>query len=498
MKFSWPSSLRSRLTLWYTLLLALPLIIFAVACYLIVARTLERRTDIFIGDALTAFSRELFAERRAAWRGSEAMQRTVDEVRFRELHIAILARDGSVVAMSELAENVALALEERRPSAEVERQLLAALRQHALTAPVAVTTATDGGAFRVMSRPFEADGKQYSVAGAYSLRDNVEVLQRLREVFLIAIPLMLVTAAFGGYALARRSLAPVAAMATQAAAIGETNMHERLPVSGGDELMGLAGVVNGLLERLELSFDRQRRFITDASHELRTPTAVVRTEADITLSRAHRSEEEYRASVAVIGDASRRLTRIVDDLFLLSRADSGHLAVRAEPLYLEEIVHHATRAVHSVASQRGVEVTLRDAVDAPFVGDADLLGRLLLNLLDNAIKYSPRGASVDVAMAVEDRAYAISVIDAGPGIPIEEHERVFERFVRLDSARSRAENSSTSGAGLGLAIGRRIAGLHGGSLRIAESRPGRTVFTLTLPRTVKTAHGEPVSGLASH
>jgi two-component system, OmpR family, sensor kinase len=478
----WPSSLRSRLTLWYTLLLAVPLIAFALVCYVVVSRTLERRTDVFIGDALTAFARELVAERRAAWPIRETMQRTVDEVRFRELHIAILDRDAQVVAMGALAEGDAEERDNpRQPSVEIENDVLASLRTSARRDGAALTVASHGRRFRVLTRPFVADSSHYTLTGTYALRDIDDVLQRLRELFQLAIPVLLVTAAFGGNALARRSLSPVAAMARQAAAISERNLHERLPASGGDELVGLARVVNGLLDRLESSFDRQRRFIADASHELRTPTAVVRTEADVTLSREHRTEEDYRGSVAIIRDAAQRLTRIVDDLFLLSRADSGHLVTRRDTLYLEEVVHHATRAVRSVAQQRGVEVELRSVVEAPCVGDADLLGRLVLNLLDNAIKYSPSGSTAIVEVSTEPGWHVVSVIDAGPGIPLADRERVFERFVRLDAARARVEESATSGAGLGLAIGRRIAELHGGRLVIADSVPGRTEFRVTIP-----------------
>lgn len=481
---AWPSSLRSRLTLWYTILLAVPLIAFALVCYLVVSRTLERRTDVFIGDALTAFSRELAAERRAASPVRESMQRTVDEVRFRELHIAILDKDATVIAMSTLAENDDVAAgSASRPSADMERDVLAALRARNRTLPMALTMASHGGRFRVLARPFEAERQPFTLTGTYALRDIDEVLRQLREVFQLAIPVLLLAAAAGGSALARRSLAPVAAMTAQAAAISERNLHQRLPASGGDELVGLARVVNGLLDRLENSFDRQRRFISDASHELRTPTAVVRTEADVTLSRDHRTEEEYRGSVAVIRDAARRLTRIVDDLFLLSRADSGHLVPRRDALYLDEVVHHATRAVRSVAQQRGVDVELHTLIEAPCVGDEDLLGRLILNLLDNAIKYSPPGAAVDVAMSQQSTDYVVTVTDSGPGIPPGELERVFERFVRLDTARSRTDDSATSGAGLGLAIARRIAEMHGGQLVIAESRPGRTVLQLLLPCT---------------
>ncbi len=480
----WPTSLRSRLTLWYTILLGVPVIVFACVCYVVVARTLEQRTDIFIGDALTAFARELQAERRASMTVVEAMRTAVEEVRFRELHIAILDSSTQVVAMNALAQNDADdAGASRRPSPEVEERLLAALRLRRVNDALALTVPSARGEFRLLARPLDVGGRRYTLTGAYSLADIDGVLERVRAMFLVAIPLLLVVASFGGSSLARRSLAPVAAMSAQAAAITASNMHERLSVGGGDELVGLASGVNGLLDRLENAFDQQRRFVTDASHELRTPTAVVRTEADITLSREHRDEREYRDSVAVIQDAARRLTRIVDDLFLLSRADSGHLVTRRVALHLEDVVHDATRAVTSVAQQRGVAIAVRDLAESPFNGDADLLGRLLLNLLDNAIRYSPSGSTVDVALERHKGHYEIRVGDSGPGIPVDAQERVFERFYRVDTARSRAEASATSGAGLGLAIARRIAAVHYGRVEIAGSRPGRTEFLVTLPAT---------------
>ena len=476
-----PTSLRSRLALWYTILLGVPLVIFAIACYLIVARTLERRTDVFISDALSAFSREVMAERRASMVVTDAMRTAVAEVRFRELHIAILDSLSAIVAMSALADDDDQQSASRRPSPEVERQLLAAVSADRARTETRTTVPTSRGAFRIHARPLLVEGQSFTLTGTYALSDIDDVLARVREMFLIAIPMLLLVASVGGFGLARRSLAPMAAMSERAAAISVENMHERLPVGGGDELVGLASVVNGLLDRLQTAFDQQRRFVSDASHELRTPTAVVRTEADVTLSREHRAESEYRESVTVIQDAAQRLTRIVDDLFLLSRADSGHLVLRREPLYLEDLVHNATRAVTSVAHQRGVVIDVREVSEAPFDGDADLLGRLLLNLLDNAIKYSPGGTTVDVALLRRNGHYEIRVGDAGPGIPSDAHERVFERFYRVDTARSRAEASATSGAGLGLAIARRIAEVHSGRVSIAESRPGRTEFLVTLP-----------------
>lgn len=475
----WPSSLRSRLTLWYTVLLGLPLIAFALVCYVVFARTLETRTDRFIGDALTAFSREVVAERRSALSITQAIRSTAEEVRFRDLHIAILDTARRVVAMSRVHDTDPVSPGDL--SVDAIGRILAELRRLDPALPQTLTVGGGQEAYRIVVRPLAMEGQHFVLTGTYALADIAAVLARIREMFLVAIPILMLAAATGGYFLAKRSLAPVASMAAHAADIGASNLHERLPVGGGDELVGLAQVVNGLLDRLEHSFARQRQFVADASHELRTPTAIVRTEADVTLSRHHRPEGEYRASVTIMQDAARRLTRIVDDLFLLARADSSSPVAHLDAVYLEELILDVTRGLRSVADAHGVRIELRLFGEAPFHGDADMLGRLLLNLVDNAIRYSPEGGTVEVAMACRDGRYDIGVTDGGPGIPPELQERVFERFFRVDTSRSRSETSATSGAGLGLAIARRIAELHAGTLTLAESRPGRTEFRLSLP-----------------
>lgn len=437
----WPATLRGRLTLWYTIVLGVPLVAFAEIGYLTFASALHQRTEGFIGEALTAFTRELAAERRVHDSSEEAVRTTVAEVRFRDLRIEVRDASGRLIAVSEEG---------------------------------------GGGARRVVERDVTVDGDPYHVRASYPQADEEAVLERIRVVFLLAVPILLVCAGTGGFFLASRGLRPVGDMAARAMEISASTLHERLPVSGGEELTGLARVVNALLDRLEAAFEQQRRFMADASHELRTPTAIVRTETEVTLSRPHRDEAEYRASLEVVQDASRRLTRIVDDLFLLARADAGHLPVRREPLYLEEVVHDGTRGVLHLAAQRGVTVELHELAQAPMQGDPDLLGRLLLNLLDNAIKHSPHGGVVEVRMApVGPDRCAVSVVDHGPGIPVEAQDRIFERFFGVESARDRG--GPTSGAGLGLAIAKRICELHGGTLELVESRPGRTEFRFTLP-----------------
>ena len=444
----WPSTLRWRLTLWYTGLLAAPLVGLAFGFYALFARTLSQRTDRFIDDALTAFSRELVAERRASLSADDAIHSTVEEVRFRDLHISVRDKAQHLIAM---------------------------------TPPLATGT----GSVRVVSRPVTLSSEVFQVTGTYSTADIDDILNRIRGVLAIVIPLLVVGAVGGGYFLATKSLAPVSAMSERAAEITATNLRERLPVSGGEELAGLARVVNDLLARLEDSFVRQRRFMADASHELRTPTAVLRTEADVTLAQQHRSEEEYRASLTVIRDAAGRLARIVEDLFALARVDSENVATRRERVYVEELVDDAMRMVRPLGDARRVRVHLQEAVEAPMDADADLLGRLLINLLDNAIKHSPEGGVVEVRMHRHDGVVDVGVVDQGKGIPDEDRERIFHRFVRLtaDDAATGEQGARQPGVGLGLAIARRIAEAHGGSLIVFDSKPGggHTEFRLTLP-----------------
>jgi signal transduction histidine kinase len=219
--------------------------------------------------------------------------------------------------------------------------------------------------------------------------------------------------------------------------------------------------------------------------------AVLRTEADVTLSRPNRSESEYRESVGVMRDSARRLGRIVDDLFLLARADAGHLPLHREPLYLEEIVDDSARAVRALAQERNVLIDLLPLDESPFTGDADLLGRVLLNLLDNAIKHSPPDGTVTLSLTRRAREYHICVADTGPGIPADAQTQIFERFFRADKTRSREGADETSGAGLGLAIGRWITEAHGGRLELVRSTDQGTEFRVVLPVPGDASPAEP-------
>lgn len=465
------ASLRSRLAAWYAAALAVPLVAFAVVSWGAFAGAVVDRTDRDIAAALSVFTREASAERNRAASDREALATTVREMRFGDVRIIVRDAAGALVAAGAEADSG------RGGDGD---PVLAAVIAHGADTSAYVVPGPAGGT-RVVSMPFRLAATPYVASGAYAMREDVAVLGRIRTLFLIAIPLLVVVAAAGAWVIARRNLAPVAGMAARAGEISAANLGPRLEVGGTQELARLAAAFNALLDRLSASFEQQRRFMADASHELRTPTAVMKAEAEVALAREHREEPEYREALEVVRRSAGRLSRIVDDLFLLARADAGHLVVRDDVVYLDEVVHDAVRAMEPVGAGRGVTVRIAAMDQATVRGDAELLGRVLLNLIDNAVKHSPRGADVVVDMAAEAGRHRVSVVDGGPGIPAADAARVFERFYRGDAARARADGSVTDGAGLGLAIARRIAVAHGGTLDLAESRPGRTEFRLVIP-----------------
>jgi signal transduction histidine kinase len=283
----------------------------------------------------------------------------------------------------------------------------------------------------------------------------------------------LIVAAVGGWFIGRQTLKPLTRMARQAQHINERNPTERLtapPVN--DELGGLATSFNELLDRLAAALNFQRQFMADASHELRTPVSVVRTATQVTLSQHVRTNEEYRESLAIIGEQATRLSRLVDAMFLLSRAEAHGIPLRPEFLNLDDLVVESVRAVRVLAEQRHVHVTIAGDEEIGLTGDDALLRQMIGNLLDNAIRHAaPRG---HVATTLErfDTQATLRITNDGDGIPPDHQSRVFERFVRL---------GDSEGAGLGLPIARWIAAAHGGTLVLEHSEPGRTTFAVTLP-----------------
>jgi signal transduction histidine kinase len=271
------------------------------------------------------------------------------------------------------------------------------------------------------------------------------------------------------------------AMADRARRIGAENLSERLPVvNPRDELGRLAGTFNELLGRLERSLVQQRQFMADASHELRTPIATSRTAASVALQQPHRDEREYRETLEIIEQQTARLSRVVDDMFTLARADAGTYPVRRTPMYLDEVIDEIVRAARVIASTRNVTIEPITTPSASFYGDEELVRRMITDLVDNAIRYAPAGTSVRVDLDRSASGYVIAVRDQGPGVPAEIRPYIFERFFRGEASRPRTW-SVREGAGLGLALARWIARSHGGDVDLVRSSESGSTFVIALP-----------------
>ena len=219
--------------------------------------------------------------------------------------------------------------------------------------------------------------------------------------------------------------------------------------------------------------------MADASHELRTPVAILRGEAEVALSQPSRRPEEYRESLGILHQEARRLSLIVEDLFTLTRADAGQYPITAGDFYLEELVAGCVHSIRTLASAKKITLNVEAAEELMIRADEVLLRRMLLNLLDNAIKYTPEGGRIVVACRRTGEEYALVVSDTGGGIPADIQSRIFERFFRVDKARTRSDHDG--GAGLGLAIARWIAEAHHGRLELSRSDANGSAFTVFLP-----------------
>jgi heavy metal sensor kinase len=470
-------SVRVRLTLWYLALLALVLIAFSSGVYFLLAQSLYDRLDASLRNEVRALAATYERQISEGKTESESAVSAQEERLYPRQATAIFNSDGQVVA--------------EKPTRSGKHARLPALNllpaddTYFYTLLEEEDGGRDGRRIAVRRIASTATGKSYIFAVSQPLDRVVEELASMRGILFIAVPLALTLAGLGGWFLARRSLAPVVAMSERARRISAENLEERLPLGNArDELGKLAATFNELLTRLEISFNQQRRFMADASHELRTPLSVIRTATDVTLGREHRNENEYRDALKIAGEQTQRLTRIVEDMFTLARADTESRTLDKSNFYLDELISETARAAKVLAASKGIGLEQDAVAEMLCQGDEGLLRQMLMNLLGNAIKHTPSGGTVRIAVEHCNGQYQITVADTGTGIPVEAQPYVFERFFRADKARARSD-SDGGGAGLGLAIARWIAEAHRGQLELKHSDVTGSIFVASLPAPSK-------------
>lgn len=337
--------------------------------------------------------------------------------------------------------------------------------------------APNGVHLRVLQRDIEIAGQKVVARAALS-EDQAELdLVTLYWVMGLGLPLAIALSSIGGYLMASRALAPIAKMTAQARVINAERLDARLPVSNpGDELGRLAATFNDLFSNLEQSFEHLQRFTADASHELRTPLAVIRSVGEVGLGE-HHDEAAYREIVSTMLEEADRLTLLVESLLTLTRADAGRLAFIMHPVDLGALTGEVAVHLKVLAEEKGQILNMEPSEPALVSADITILRQAVVNILDNAIKYTPSGGQVTLRVARTGSEVALEIVDSGPGIAPEHHDKVFERFYRVDAARSRAEG----GFGLGLAIARQAVEIHGGRIEITSSPGKGSVFRIVLP-----------------
>jgi heavy metal sensor kinase len=345
----------------------------------------------------------------------------------------------------------------------------------------------DGSPVRVLTRVYPVGNRDAVVRVAVSEERQRHQWRDLLLGLLLSLPAAILIAALGGHWLARRALGPLDRMARQAERITADNLGERLPVENPeDELGHLARVFNVALGRIQESFAQLRRFTADASHELRTPLTAIRTVGEVALQ-DEQEPARYREAIGSMLEEVDRLTHLVGSLLVLSRADAGAVLRRSE-LRLVDLARESASLLEILAEEKGQAIEVRGDPGVGVDGDGLILRQAVINLLDNAIKYSPRGTPILVDVRNSAEGAVLEVADRGPGIPEAHRSRVFERFYRLDAARSREDG----GAGLGLSIALWAVRVHGGRIELVTEEGRGSTFRIVLPaRPDVTAQGPP-------
>ena len=447
-------SIRTRLTVWYSTVVVAVMVTGAVVGSFAESKLALQRLDVELARSMATLQGVMRTEFSEGMSLEDSAQEASIEVVVPDRTLVLTRADGSILEVWGLP---------------MDRASLPPLDG----SDEAMTIAGPAGDLRMLSSEVEFAGHRYNAAVIATLAPVRAQTAEMQQAMFAGIVIALIVAAAGGWLIGRQTLRPLTRMAEQARQINEQDPKGRLAAPPVDDELGrLAAAFNGLLDRLASALNQQRQFMADASHELRTPVSVVRTATQVTLASEARSAGEYRESLVIIGEQANRLSRLVDSMFLLSRAEAHGVPLRREFLNLDDILAETARAVRVLAEPRGVTVTTDGEEEVSFTGDDALLRQMMGNLLGNAIRHARTDGRVAAGLERVNGRVVIRITDDGAGVAPADRDRIFDRFVRV---------GTSDGAGLGLPIARWIAEAHGGTLQLAESRPGCTTFVVTLP-----------------
>ncbi len=461
------ASIRVRLTLWYGTALALILILFAGTIYFVMARALRDQVDVSLEEASSVAIRTLGEHRFGPFLIFEDLSQNFPELALLDKFFQIFGPAGQVTIQSANIQSREIPLS--------QTAFQASLKGNATFESVRFD---EGVPFRLLSVPIMHTDRLVSILRVgISLYPTDKMLQRLLLALVIASPIAIIVSLLGGWFLAGRALKPVNVITRAAQRIADGDFAQRITTPRStDEIGRLASVFNEMIARLEISFRQIRQFSADASHELRTPLTITKGETELALRRP-RQAEDYRQVLESNLEEIDRMSRIVDELLFLSRADLGEIKMTMTSIQLDDIVREVQLQATVLGQDRQVETVLGPLSSIVVVGDELRLRELLLNLVDNAIKYSHSGAHIELSLVQVGTQAELKVRDHGIGISLQEQQRIFDRFYRTDMARVHA----SKGTGLGLAICKWIVEVHQGSIQVESSPDNGTCFTVLLP-----------------
>ncbi|MDH4087768.1 MAG: ATP-binding protein [Nitrospira sp.] len=465
--------LRVRLTLWYGTALALVLIIFSVVLYAITARSLRDTVDESLEDTAMTAVRSLEERGFLPLINEEELLSQFPELTRIDKFFQIFSPSGTITIRSPNIKQHEVPLSRTALDAAFAGQRVFESAKYPKEPPL-----------RLISVPIMYRGNLlYIVQVGTSMESVGETLQRFLVLLVVAIPIALAVSLAGGWFLAGRALRPVDKITLAAQRIAAGDLSQRLSMPAAhDEIGRLAATFNNMIGRLDTSFRQIRQFTSDASHELRTPLTVMKGETDLALRRP-RLLDDYKSVLESNLEEIDRMTRIVDELLFLSRADMGEVRVESLPVAMESLVEDIHRQAKLLAQDRNIEVLLGTVMPVVVQGDDLRLRELLLNLVENAMKYSYSGGKVEIALLNDGREARLSVTDYGIGIAPADHKKIFQRFFRTDVARGHTKK----GTGLGLAICSWIAELHKGRVEVKSDLGQGSTFTVVLPLAPPTA-----------
>ncbi|HEX9741482.1 MAG TPA: heavy metal sensor histidine kinase [Nitrospiraceae bacterium] len=463
--------LRVRLTLWYGTALALVLAVFAGVLYAEMARELREQVDLSLESAAAAAVRSLEQTRNSPFSQFDDLAAQFPELAVVDKFFQIFSPSGAITIQSPHIT--------RRDIPLSRVALEQALQGRSVYQSVKFTGESP---LRLIAVPIRAGGTLVNIVQVgTSLLPVEETLRRLLLVLAVMMPVALAVSLAAGWFLAGRALKPVEGITQAARRIAEGDLSQRLATpAAADEIGTLVSTFNDMIAKLDASFQQVRRFSADASHELRTPLTVMKGETELALRRP-RAAEDYQLVLESNLEEIDRLTRIVDELLFLSRADLGEVKMASLPVRLDELIRDVHKQASVLGQEHGAQVSLGPLTSATVLGDELRLRELLLNLVDNAVKYSKPGGRVEVSLATAGGWARLSVSDQGIGIPTPAQARIFDRFYRTNEARAHAKQ----GTGLGLSICKWIAESHQGRIEVQSQPDQGSCFTVILPLTIE-------------